>query len=230
MRKQLHFGYSPIRGHFAQVYNVTPYFNYHPGGIDELMRGAGIDATALFDEVHRWVNIELMLAKACIGELIVDPPTTVAVSSTVTTTNSTPISTDSKEGDGKTVLSLDDWTQCTISAMSNANEAENMLSITISLPTGMIVVCVWRALCLFSPKRRNLCVCVDIDCYFKCAQGWQDPIQHVDLSFISDITGVEIVRPYTPVSQLLPDVSVGWHVSVSYYTLSCVCIVCDILL
>ena len=35
--------------------------DYHPGGWDELMKGAGIDATDLFNEVHRWVNYESML-------------------------------------------------------------------------------------------------------------------------------------------------------------------------
>ncbi|KAJ8315189.1 hypothetical protein KUTeg_007339 [Tegillarca granosa] len=33
-----------------KVYNVSQYMEYHPGGIDELMRGSGIDATQLFDE------------------------------------------------------------------------------------------------------------------------------------------------------------------------------------
>ena len=33
------------------VYNVTPYMEFHPGGIPELMRGAGIDGTHLFIEV-----------------------------------------------------------------------------------------------------------------------------------------------------------------------------------
>ena len=35
--------------------------DYHPGGWDELMKGAGVDATDLFNEVHRWVNYESML-------------------------------------------------------------------------------------------------------------------------------------------------------------------------
>lgn len=35
----------------GRVYNVTPYLEYHPGGIPELMRGVGRDATDLFDEV-----------------------------------------------------------------------------------------------------------------------------------------------------------------------------------
>ena len=42
---------------------------YHPGGIEELMKCAGIDGTALFDEVHKWVNYESMLQKCFIGKL-----------------------------------------------------------------------------------------------------------------------------------------------------------------
>lgn len=37
------------------VYNITPYLEYHPGGIPEIMKGAGIDATQLFNEVMEWV-------------------------------------------------------------------------------------------------------------------------------------------------------------------------------
>ncbi|KAK3089389.1 hypothetical protein FSP39_003237 [Pinctada imbricata] len=55
-----------IRG---KVYNVTPYLEYHPGGEDELMRGAGLDGTQLFDEIHKWVNYESMLEKCYIGKL-----------------------------------------------------------------------------------------------------------------------------------------------------------------
>ncbi|XP_076076917.1 cytochrome b5 reductase 4-like isoform X2 [Mytilus galloprovincialis] len=60
-----------IRG---KVYNVTPYMEYHPGGIEELMRGAGLDGTQLFDEVHKWVNFESMLEKCYIGKLKVTTP------------------------------------------------------------------------------------------------------------------------------------------------------------
>ena len=35
----------------GRVYNITQYLEYHPGGIPELMRGAGSDATHLFNEV-----------------------------------------------------------------------------------------------------------------------------------------------------------------------------------
>lgn len=55
----------------GNVYNVTPYARFHPGGVPELMRGAGRDATALFGEVHPWVNYETMLA-ACLVGLLVD--------------------------------------------------------------------------------------------------------------------------------------------------------------
>ncbi|XP_060588144.1 cytochrome b5 reductase 4-like isoform X2 [Ruditapes philippinarum] len=58
----------------GKVYNVTSYLDFHPGGIDELMRGAGKDATALFDEVHKWVNAESMLEKCLIGKLKAENP------------------------------------------------------------------------------------------------------------------------------------------------------------
>jgi len=35
----------------GNVYNITPYLDFHPGGVAELMRGAGIDCSELFDEV-----------------------------------------------------------------------------------------------------------------------------------------------------------------------------------
>mmetsp|Transcript_8893 Transcript_8893/g.12233 ORF Transcript_8893/g.12233 Transcript_8893/m.12233 type:complete len:177 (-) Transcript_8893:59-589(-) len=58
-----------VRG---KVYNVTPYLKFHPGGVDELMRGAGKDATKLFEWKHGWVNIESMLEKCLIGFVVPD--------------------------------------------------------------------------------------------------------------------------------------------------------------
>jgi cytochrome-b5 reductase len=54
----------------GNVYNITQYMDYHPGGVEELMRGAGIDCTVLFDEVHKWVNYESMLSKCLVGKLV----------------------------------------------------------------------------------------------------------------------------------------------------------------
>ncbi|XP_074661072.1 cytochrome b5 reductase 4-like isoform X2 [Tubulanus polymorphus] len=51
------------------VYNITPYMEFHPGGVDELMRAAGTDGTDLFNQIHKWVNAESMLSKCLIGKI-----------------------------------------------------------------------------------------------------------------------------------------------------------------
>jgi len=51
------------------VYDVTPYLRYHPAGVDEIMRGAGDDATLLFQEYHAWVNVTAMLKPCIVGPL-----------------------------------------------------------------------------------------------------------------------------------------------------------------
>ena len=43
---------------------------YHPGGADELMKSAGDDGTERFNQVHRWVNLERLLAPCLIGPYI----------------------------------------------------------------------------------------------------------------------------------------------------------------
>lgn len=71
------------------VYNCTPYMEYHPGGGDELMKSAGLidfqmlhyltatiqgdDGTALFHQVHRWVNLERILKPCLIGPYVKPP-------------------------------------------------------------------------------------------------------------------------------------------------------------
>lgn len=54
----------------GKVYNITPYLEFHPGGESELMKGAGKDATDLFNKVHPWVNYEGMLKKCLVGPLV----------------------------------------------------------------------------------------------------------------------------------------------------------------
>ncbi|XP_076232364.1 cytochrome b5 reductase 4 isoform X2 [Calliopsis andreniformis] len=51
------------------VFNVTRYMDFHPGGISELMRGVGKDATKLFENVHAWVNYQSILQKCVVGRL-----------------------------------------------------------------------------------------------------------------------------------------------------------------
>lgn len=53
----------------GSVYNVTRYLQYHPGGVEELMRGAGRDCSELFNEIHPWVNAEGFLKTCFIGKL-----------------------------------------------------------------------------------------------------------------------------------------------------------------
>ncbi|XP_065340374.1 cytochrome b5 reductase 4 isoform X1 [Cloeon dipterum] len=53
----------------GRVYNVTHYMDFHPGGVEELMRGVGKDATSLFNQVHAWVNYESILQKCMVGPL-----------------------------------------------------------------------------------------------------------------------------------------------------------------
>lgn len=71
---------------YDKVYNVTPYMKYHPGGVEELMRGAGKVSTDLFNQVHPWVNIANMMEKCVVGTLIKDsaPPKDATVSKTAT--------------------------------------------------------------------------------------------------------------------------------------------------
>lgn len=54
----------------GKVYNITPYADFHPGGVPELMRGAGRDGTRLFGEIHPWVNYETMLTACLVGLLV----------------------------------------------------------------------------------------------------------------------------------------------------------------
>ncbi|KAF1771709.1 hypothetical protein GCK72_003536 [Caenorhabditis remanei] len=69
---------------FGTVYDVTKYLDFHPGGIPELLRAGGRDATPLFNQYHAWVNYESFLKACVVGPFIGDlsklpsplPPTT----------------------------------------------------------------------------------------------------------------------------------------------------------
>ena len=66
----------------GRVYNITSYIPYHPGGVPQLMKGAGVDSTELFKKFHPWVNLDSMLAKFIVGTLVPDPPATSSKSET----------------------------------------------------------------------------------------------------------------------------------------------------
>ncbi|KIH63017.1 cytochrome b5-like Heme/Steroid binding domain protein [Ancylostoma duodenale] len=67
---------------FGQVYDVTSYLEFHPGGIPELMRAAGTDGTDLFNQIHAWVNYENMLKSCLVGRFTVPKPGPSTVDST----------------------------------------------------------------------------------------------------------------------------------------------------
>ncbi|TPX30456.1 hypothetical protein SmJEL517_g05980 [Synchytrium microbalum] len=56
-----------VRG---KVFNATPYVDFHPGGVKQLLRGGGIESTALFNKVHPWVNIDMLMDKCLVGFLV----------------------------------------------------------------------------------------------------------------------------------------------------------------
>lgn len=64
----------------GKVYNLTPYMKFHPGGVDELMKGAGRekDGERLFMEVHPWVNWEGLLGECMVGILVHEEETNMA--------------------------------------------------------------------------------------------------------------------------------------------------------
>lgn len=52
-----------------QVFNITPYLKFHPGGADILVKVAGKDGTALFNKYHPWVNVRALIGKCLVGRL-----------------------------------------------------------------------------------------------------------------------------------------------------------------
>lgn len=53
---------------FYRLINLLNFLFFLGG--EELMKGAGKDATKMFDEIHAWVNYEQLLAKCYIGPLV----------------------------------------------------------------------------------------------------------------------------------------------------------------
>lgn len=58
-----------IRG---QVYDVTSYLQFHPGGAKILLSSCGRDSTDLFDKYHRWIDASYLLGSKRVGQLQAD--------------------------------------------------------------------------------------------------------------------------------------------------------------
>lgn len=61
---KIHDGWIILHG---KIYNIGPYLQYHPGGVEIMKPCLGRDATSLFEKYHRWVNIENLIGKLLIG-------------------------------------------------------------------------------------------------------------------------------------------------------------------
>lgn len=57
----------------GRVYDVTMYLDFHPGGKKKLMQGAGKDCTKVYNKIHPWISIDGLLAKVCLGPVVVVP-------------------------------------------------------------------------------------------------------------------------------------------------------------
>eukprot|EP01065_Artemidia_motanka_P035560 TRINITY_DN43470_c0_g1_i1.p1 TRINITY_DN43470_c0_g1~~TRINITY_DN43470_c0_g1_i1.p1 ORF type:complete len:615 (+),score=121.78 TRINITY_DN43470_c0_g1_i1:83-1846(+) len=53
----------------GNVYDVTEFAKYHPGGREILMQTAGRDATVMYNKYHPWFNFDALLSAHCIGPL-----------------------------------------------------------------------------------------------------------------------------------------------------------------
>ncbi|KAI0985879.1 hypothetical protein GJ496_011387, partial [Pomphorhynchus laevis] len=51
------------------VYDVTPYLQFHPGGEDQIMQVAGLDASEMFEKIHPWVNYKSLIESCYVGKL-----------------------------------------------------------------------------------------------------------------------------------------------------------------
>jgi cytochrome b involved in lipid metabolism len=54
----------------GQVYDLTLFLEYHPGGLKILKPYAGKDITQLFEKYHPWVNFDVILKSCHVGRLI----------------------------------------------------------------------------------------------------------------------------------------------------------------
>lgn len=53
----------------GQVYDLTPYLEYHPGGVEILAGSFGGDCTQAFRKAHRWINGHALLGKCRVGSV-----------------------------------------------------------------------------------------------------------------------------------------------------------------
>ncbi|KAI6646611.1 Cytochrome b5 reductase 4-like isoform X5 [Oopsacas minuta] len=122
----------------GRIYNLSHYLNYHPGGVSEIMRAAGIDGTSLFIEVHSWVNEIKMLEKCVVGHLIASPqflvPSAPSVANSATNSNSLSPSMQRKAA---LIDNINDpcWKEATLHSVVSLTKDTRLF--TLQLPKGV---------------------------------------------------------------------------------------------
>ena len=66
LHNSIHDGWMVISGN---VFFISPYMAYHPGGEAILKPALGKDATKLFQKYHPWVNVDGLIGQLHIGYL-----------------------------------------------------------------------------------------------------------------------------------------------------------------
>ena len=56
-----------------QVYDISSYLTFHPGGAALLLRYAGLNVTTAFMKQHPYVNIKSILSTCLVGSLVSSP-------------------------------------------------------------------------------------------------------------------------------------------------------------
>ncbi|XP_044148042.1 cytochrome b5 reductase 4 isoform X2 [Bufo gargarizans] len=206
------------------VYNVTPYMEYHPGGEEELMKAAGIDGTQLFDQVHRWVNYESMLKECLIGRMAVKHASLLKGLTATENPEKTLINgllpSSAKQEAGKAFKPRYDWfqTDSTVtlviytkkksmfSEMVTVDYQDNILreEITIEDYSYLLHIELSHTVEDFEVCTSSITGKIEVILQKEDHKAWNNLGKSLegDNSFIKKSQrGMEIVKPYTPVSQ-----------------------------
>ena len=60
--QQLYISISQFTVYIGDVYNITYYLSFHPGGNSEIMKAAGIDCTLMFNDVSEGLDYNIHIA------------------------------------------------------------------------------------------------------------------------------------------------------------------------
>ncbi|CAJ1952246.1 unnamed protein product [Cylindrotheca closterium] len=63
----------------GNVYNISPYLSYHPGGASIFKQVLGKDATPLFNKYHRWLNESGFIRQLLLGTIAPNTLPTLAM-------------------------------------------------------------------------------------------------------------------------------------------------------